>query len=110
MPGRSPRTETLAIRIQVKRASSFRAIVLICTAAACCCDLIKENVEWREGALASPKSTKALTFAHGGACPPQWLPMLLAFNSRHDDGATSSLTALSSTWQCNPAMKNHEIS
>ena len=35
------------------------------------------------------------------AVPLQFLPVLLAFNSRHDDSSTSPLDALS-TWQCNP--------
>ena len=35
------------------------------------------NGDWREGG-ASPTSTKVLTSASGGVCPPQWLPVLLS--------------------------------
>ena len=86
--------------IQVKTyASSFRTRVLIGVAAALCA-VVKDGC-WREGG-ASPTSTKALvTSAYGSACPPQWLPVLLTFNSRHDDSPTSPLATLS-TWQCNP--------
>ena len=86
--------------IQVKTyASSFRTLALIGVAAAFCA--VVKNGCWREGG-ASPTSTKALvTSAYGSACPPQWLPVLLTFNSRHDDSPTSPLATLS-TWQCNP--------
>ena len=81
--------------IQVKKvASSFRTFAIVGVAAAFCA--VVKNGGWREGG-ASTTSTKALT----SACPPQWLPVLLAFNSPHDDSSTSRLDALS-TWQCNP--------
>ena len=81
-----------------KGTSSFRPFALIGVAAAFCA--VVKNDGWRKGG-ASPTSTKAFTSAYGGACPPQWLPMLLTFNSRHDDSPTFPLDALS-TWQCNP--------
>ena len=97
---RSPETEVPTgfpdvLCIQVKKyASNFRTLALIGVAAAFCA-VVKND------GCASPTSTKALTSAYGSACPPQWLPVLLTFNSRHDDSPTSPLATLS-TWQCNP--------
>ena len=45
---------------------------------------------------------------HGAACPPQWLPALLAFDARpyHDDspalGVAGDDSTPLSTWRCNP--------
>ena len=78
----------------MKDASSFRTFALIGVAAAFCA--VVKNGGCREGG-ALPTNTKALT----SACPPEWLPVLLAFNSGRDDSSTFPLDALS-TWQCNP--------
>ena len=77
-----------------KDASSFRTFAIVGIAAAFCA--VVKNGGWRVGD-ASTTSTKAFT----SACPPQWLPVLQAFNSPHDDSSTSPVDALS-TWQCNP--------
>ena len=83
-----------------KHTSSCSTLVLLGVAASYCKTVVK-NGDWREGS-ASPMSTKVqTTSASGGACPPQWLPVLLAFHSRHDDNPASTFDALS-TWQCNP--------
>ena len=80
---RSPETEVPTgfpdvLCIQVKKyASNFRTLALIGVAAAFCA-VVKND------GCASPTSTKALTSAYGSACPPQWLPVLLTFNSCHD--------------------------
>ena len=87
-------------QLSLARKQSCSTLVLIGVAAFYCKTVVK-NGDWREGS-ASPISTKEqTTSASGGACPPQWLPVLLAFHSRHDDNPASTFDALS-TWQCNP--------
>ena len=76
------------------KTTSCSTLVLLGVAAFYCKNIVK-NGDWREGS-ASPISTKVqTTSASGGACPPQWLPVLLAFLSRHDDNPASTFDALS---------------
>ena len=49
-----------------------------------------------------PTSKKALTSTYGNVCPPQWLPVLLALNSRHGNSSIPLSTRRPTTWQCNP--------
>ena len=60
-------------------APSFREIVLICVAAACFC------AAFTKPSVASKLMTEV---DHSVACPPHWLPLLLAFHRLDDDGPT----------------------
>ena len=63
----------------MKDSSSFRAHVLIGIAAAFCAACIPHGTN-------SPcVATTLAEVNHPVTCPPQWLPVLLAFHSRHDD-------------------------
>jgi len=70
------------LRQAMKDASSFRALVLIGAAAAFC-------------AAFTPHGTKPCVVStlaeanHPVMCPPQWLPVLLAFHSGQDDSPKS---------------------
>ena len=62
-------------------ASRFRALVLIGVAAAFCAAVIPH--------FTRPSVASKLAEAeHPVACPPQWLPVLLAFTSPHDENPT----------------------
>ena len=74
-----------------KHTPSCSTLVLLGVAAIYCKTVVK-NGDWREGG-ASPTSTKAQTSASGGACLPQWLPLFLAFHSRHDGNPASPFDA-----------------
>ena len=85
---------------QAKHSRSFYTLVLIGVAAFSAVFGL-HDLDVDSPQVMGQRSSKARPSARGVACPPQWLPMLLTFNSRHDDSPTSPLDALS-TWQCNP--------
>ena len=62
-----------------KDAPRFRALVLIGVAAAFCDAIINPHM------LKPSVASKLVEINHPDACPPQWLPVLLASSSSHID-------------------------
>ena len=65
----------------MKGASGFRALVLLGVAAFCAASIPHETMP--------SVASKLAEVNHPVACPPQWLPVLLAFHSGHDDSPKS---------------------
>eukprot|EP00964_Phaeocystis_antarctica_P133767 scaffold97996_cov68-Phaeocystis_antarctica.AAC.2 len=65
----------------MKGASGFRALVLLGVAAFCAASTPHETMP--------SVASKLAEVNHPVACPPQWLPVLLAFHSGHDDSPKS---------------------